>query len=188
MEKQSFFERKQYNIITKSVLADLQQFTMNLLVANKPGVLGRIALVFSRRGYNIESLTVTHTLDRQYSRITITTEGHEELLDDIMKQTRKIIDVIHVHLQTPESPLLGSENALTFYQVFCSSQSKPVVLRIIEDSNLHIIDFDDESLIIQGSAQKSHDITFLEMIQHYGKLEKITLEPIDTQKAGGERG
>ena len=184
METQGFFNPQQFNAIAQSVLADRQQYTMNLLVGNKPGVLGRISLVFSRRGYNIEALSVTHTLDRKFSRITVTTEGRQDLLEDIIKQVRNIIDVIHVHLQSPEQ-YQQEDSALTFYKVKCSPHNKAVTLRIIEDSNYHIVDFNDDSLIIQTSETKGQDLTFLEMIRHYGQVDKITLGPLEAKTVGG---
>lgn len=173
MQKPYFFNQQQYDIIADSINADHSQYTISLLVANKPGVLGRVALVFSRRGYNIESLSVTHTLDRKFSRIVITTEGHEELLSDIIGQTRKIVDVIHIELED-NNITKNSEQEFNFYKIECSKQSKPVILRIIEDSPYHLVDFQGDSLVIQISdLEKSH--TFLEMIRHYGSVEKVQL-------------
>ena len=69
--------------------------TISVLVANKPGVLVRIALVFARRGYNIDSLVVSPTVNPKFSRMTITAKGDLETLDQIIKNVSKLIDVIH---------------------------------------------------------------------------------------------
>ena len=66
--------------------------TIGLLVANKPGVLLRICLVFSRRGFNIEALVVSPAFDGRYSRMSITAEGDRATLDQIIKQCNKLID------------------------------------------------------------------------------------------------
>ncbi len=186
MQTPHFFSQQQFNIITKSILADRQQYTMSLLVANKSGVLGRIALVFSRRGYNIESLTVTHTLDRKFSRIVITTEGREDLLPDIIGQTRKIVDVIHIELDD-KVVKTNSITEFTFYKIECSGQNKPVILRIVEDSPYHIVDFEGDTLIIQSDEEEYSSQTFLEMIRHYGSVQKIRLESREAISAGGHK-
>ena len=69
--------------------------TISVLVANKPGVLVRIALVFARRGYNIDSLVVSPTVNLKFSRMTITAQGDWETLDQIIKNVNKLVDVIH---------------------------------------------------------------------------------------------
>ena len=69
--------------------------TISVLVANKPGVLVRIALVFARRGYNINSLVVSPTINPKFSRMTITAKGDLETLEQIIKNVNKLVDVIH---------------------------------------------------------------------------------------------
>ena len=69
--------------------------SISLLVANRPGVLVRIALVFSRRGYNIDSLVVSPTLDPSFSRMNIIARGNPDILMQIIKQLEKLVDVVH---------------------------------------------------------------------------------------------
>ncbi len=69
--------------------------TMSFLVANKPGVLVRIALVFARRGFNIDSLVVSPTVNPHFSRMTVSANGDPDTLDQILKQSAQLIDVIH---------------------------------------------------------------------------------------------
>ena len=68
--------------------------TISLFVANKPGVLLRVTLVFARRGFNIESLVVSSAFDGRYSRMTITAKGNDKDLEQIVKQLAKLVDVI----------------------------------------------------------------------------------------------
>ncbi|MFA5088500.1 MAG: acetolactate synthase small subunit, partial [Candidatus Omnitrophota bacterium] len=70
--------------------------TISLLVANKPGVLVRIALTFARRGYNIDSLVVSPSVNERFSRMTITAQGDIDILDQIIKQANKLVDVVQV--------------------------------------------------------------------------------------------
>src|SRR3954466_8380824 len=78
--------------------------TISMLVRNKPGVLVRVALVFSRRGYNIESLVVSGDVtNSQFSRLTITWSGDPETLEQIIKQLTKLIDVVHAFDHTGQA-------------------------------------------------------------------------------------
>ena len=78
--------------------------TISILVRNKPGVLVRVALVFSRRGYNIESLVVsTDVANGDFSRMTITCSGDPETLEQIIKQVTKLIDVVHAFDHTGQA-------------------------------------------------------------------------------------
>ncbi|NIV46668.1 MAG: acetolactate synthase small subunit, partial [Gammaproteobacteria bacterium] len=69
--------------------------TISLFVNNKPGVLVRVALVFSRRGFNIESLVVSPAAEGRFSRMTITCSGEPEDLEQVVKQLAKLVDVVH---------------------------------------------------------------------------------------------
>ena len=80
----------------------MQNRVFQLLVDNNSGVLSRISGLFSRRGYNIESITAGVTADSRYSRITIVTSGEEEILDQIEKQVAKLIDVKDIRELKPE--------------------------------------------------------------------------------------
>ena len=79
--------------------------TISLFVANKPGVLLRICLVFSRRGFNIESLVVSPAFDGRFSRMTITAQGDRKTLDQIIKQCDKLVDVIHASEHDPSQSI-----------------------------------------------------------------------------------
>lgn len=148
----------------------LSMFTLSLLVANKPGVLGRVALVFSRRGFNIDSLNVTHTLDSRFSRMVITCFGDERILDDIAKQTRNLIDVIHFTVLGSRDP---SEMTTKRYRVSLDSHYKKVVLGIIEEFSYRVVDFSNDSLLIEAVTFEDELETFVAMIKHYGTIEKI---------------
>ena len=80
----------------------MQNRVFQLLVDNNAGVLSRISGLFSRRGYNIESITAGVTSDPRYSRITIVTSGDEEILDQIEKQVAKLVDIRDIRELKPE--------------------------------------------------------------------------------------
>jgi acetolactate synthase-1/3 small subunit len=80
--------------------------TLSVYVANQPGVLARIAQVFARRGYNIDSLVVSSSMDGKFSRMTVTAIGNPEGLDQIIAQVNKLVDVIHCMDHTGENAVV----------------------------------------------------------------------------------
>ena len=120
--------------------------TISFLVANKPGVLVRIALVFARRGYNIDSLVVSPSADEKYSRMTITAEGDPGTLDQIIKQTSKLIDVLHVGEHTSFDAI---HRELALFKVKAASTSKPAIAKLIQKYHAAIIEENTKALIIE---------------------------------------
>src|SRR5882762_992198 len=104
--------------------------TISILVRNKPGVLVRVALVFARRGYNIESLVVSADVTNgQFSRMTITCSGDPETLEQIIKQVTKLIDVVHAFDHTGQA-VIESEIALA--KLECAVDQRTEILQIAD--------------------------------------------------------
>lgn len=136
--------------------------TMSVLVGNKPGVLVRVALVFARRGYNIDSLVVSPVLDTDFARMTITCSGDPETLDQIIKQLFKLVDVVRAIDHTGESVI---EKEMALIKVKCPPESRTEVLQITDHFKGITVDFGAESLILQmagGSEKIEHVIGLLQ--------------------------
>ena len=127
--------------------------TLSLSVANKPGVLGRICAVFSRRGFNIDSLVVSQGRDPRYSRMTVGISGHPEGLHQIIMQCNKLIDVIHCFEHTDKDSVV-KEMVLVKLQV--SPGSRTEILQIIEHFNGKTVDLQERSVIVMitGNSDK----------------------------------
>ncbi|MDR1759941.1 MAG: acetolactate synthase small subunit [Fibrobacter sp.] len=127
--------------------------SLSLLVANRPGVLVRIALVFSRRGYNIDSLVVSPTLNPNFSRISIVARGNPEILIQIIKQLEKLIDVIHAKDHTDMSVV---EKELALIKVRYELDQRAEILQLVEHFKANTIDMTENSMIIQitGNTDK----------------------------------
>src|SRR3989344_2520129 len=111
--------------------------TISLLVANKPGVLVRIALAFARRAFNIESLVVSPTVDPRFSTMTVTAKGSLEALDQIIKQTSKLIDVLHVKEHTAAETI---EKEMALLKIRYKPQTKTAVNKLLKKYHAHLID------------------------------------------------
>lgn len=144
--------------------------TISLLVANKPGVLLRIALVFSRRGFNIESLVVSAAFDGRFSRMTITAHGAPEDLDQIIKQCGKLVDVIHANEHDPTGSV---ERELALIKISVTSKDRAEILQIIEHFNAQTDDLSHESLIIQVTGSTSKIDAMVKMLIKFNIVEVV---------------
>jgi len=130
-----------------------QRHTISLLVDNQPGVLSRIAGMFSGRGFNIESLCVAETVDPLVSRITLVTSGDELIIEQINKQLNKLINVIKVQDLTGTN-FVERETALI--KVRASPAQKAEILRLVDIFKCKVVDVNTTSYIIEvtGTGEK----------------------------------
>jgi acetolactate synthase I/III small subunit len=144
--------------------------SISLLVHNKPGVLVRVALVFSRRGYNIDSLVVSPTVDGDFARMNIVARGNPETLEQIIHQLEKLIDVIHATDLTGRSIV---EKELALIKVQCNVQERTELLQLVQHFKARTIDLTETSMVIEiaGSSEKIDALRTL--INRYKLVEFI---------------
>ena len=146
----------------------MQKKVFQLLVDNTAGVLSRISGLFSRRGYNIESITAGVTADPKYTRITIVAMGDDEILDQIEKQVAKLVDVRDVKELKPESSVYRE---LALIKVKVSAKERAGVINIADIFRAKIIDVGPESLIIELTGNQDKIDAFLNLLSGYEILE-----------------
>jgi acetolactate synthase-1/3 small subunit len=144
--------------------------TLSTLVENKPGVLARVAGLFSRRGYNIASLAVSTTENPDVSRMTIVVddEGTPGILEQISKQLYKLIDVIRVSDHTDE-PIVESE--LTLIKVQANAQTRSEIIQLAEIFRARIADVNHETLILEATGRAEKLEAFVELLRPFGIRE-----------------
>jgi acetolactate synthase-1/3 small subunit len=127
--------------------------TISLLVRDAPGVLVRVAMVFSRRGYNIESLVVSAGARAGYSRMTATCSGDPSILEQMIKQLAKLVDVVHAIDHTTSDRF---ETEIALLKVRCEGESRREALEIAEHFNAKVVDYAAESIILRvyGGSDK----------------------------------
>lgn len=127
--------------------------SISLMVANRPGVLVRISLVFSRRGYNIDSLVVSPTLDPNFSRMNIVARGNPTILEQIIKQLEKLVDVVQAKDHTNMNVV---EKELALIKVKCSPEQRTEMLQLCDHFKAVTVDMTETSMIIQitGNTDK----------------------------------
>lgn len=120
--------------------------TLSVLVENKPGVLTRIAGLFARRGFNIDSLAVGRTEDPAVSRMTIVVEGDERVIEQVTKQLHKLVDVIKLTDMTNEEYV---DRELILIKVHADPSSRAEIMQIVDIFRARIVDIGRNSLIIE---------------------------------------
>ncbi len=144
--------------------------TISLFVNNKPGVLVRVALTFARRAFNIESLVVSPAVEGRYSRMTITSSGSAESLEQVVKQLAKLVDVVHAIDHTGEE---AYETEIGLVKIECALDRRTEILQIAEHYKAKVVDYGTDSLILQvyGSSEKID--TFVDLLRPFGITELV---------------
>lgn len=143
--------------------------TISVLVANKPGVLVRCAQIFARRGFNIDALVVSPAVNPKFSRMTITLQGNPEALEQIIKQTGKLIDVIHCQEHTGEDSV-DHESALI--KIKTTEKTRPAIIKLIK-GRATILDETGNALIVDQKGS-SDELDVLENeLKKYGIIEMV---------------
>lgn len=144
--------------------------TISFFVANKPGVLVRVALVFARRGYNIDALVVSPSLNEKFSRMTITAKGDPETLEQIIKQAAKLVDVVGATDHSEEDAV---HQELMMVKVKYTSTAKAIILKHVKKFSAHVIDEDDKTLIISlsGTTDKLDELE--KILKKYSVIEMV---------------
>ena len=146
----------------------MRKKVFQLLVDNTAGVLSRISGLFSRRGYNIESITAGVTADPRYTRITIVTSGDDEILDQIEKQVAKLVDVRDIKELKPSESVYRE---LAMIKVKASSEERQGVISVADIFRAKIVDVAKDSLIIELTGNQEKIEAFINLLDGYEILE-----------------
>lgn len=158
----------------------MQKKVFQILVDNTAGVLSRISGLFSRRGYNIESITAGVTADPRYTRITIVASGDDVILEQIEKQVAKLVDVRNIKELKPEESVYRE---LALIKVRANAADRQGILSISDIFRAKVIDVSAESITMEITGSQSKLEAFLKMLEAYEILELAR-----TGLAGLERG
>jgi acetolactate synthase-1/3 small subunit len=146
------------------------QHTITALVENTPGVLARVAGLFSRRGFNIESLAVSITEDPSISRMTIVVGGDDRALEQIEKQLNKLIEVIKVYDYTE---IASVDRELALVKVTATPEKRAEILQISDIFRGKIIDVSERTVTIEVTGQVDKIDAFQNLLEPYGIKELV---------------
>lgn len=145
--------------------------TISLLVANSPGVLVRVATVFARRGFNIDSLVVSAALDGRFSRMTITAAGDPATLEQIIKQCDKLVDVVTVHEHNPATTL---EKEMALVKVKLTDATRVEVLQVIQHLvDASTVDLTESTVIVHLTGNSETLDNQVKILSKYGIIELV---------------
>ncbi len=144
--------------------------TLSLFVNDKPGVLVRVALVFSRRGYNIESLVVSPSPESGYARMTITCSGDEAVFEQIIKQLAKLVDVVRAEDHTNEE-MVETEVALVKVEV--PLENRTPLLQIVEHYKAKVVDYGPVTMMLRVYGESKKLDSMMSLLQPYAVREVV---------------
>lgn len=145
-----------------------KKVVFSLLVDNEAGVLSRIAGLFSRRSYNIESLTVGETQDPSISRMTVVAGGDEDVLEQIEKQLSKLIDVREIRVLPPDSSVCRE---LVLMKIGVTAETRQQLIAIVDIFRAKIVDVSPDSMIVELTGTLSKIQAFTHLLGEFQVLE-----------------
>jgi len=156
--------------------------TLVALVENQPGVLQRIANLFSRRGFNIESLAVGHTETTKTSRMTIVINGTESQIDQVTKQLYKLINVLKVSDVTTDRTV---DRELALIKVAASPSTRAEISQIAEIFRGRIVDLARESLTVEVTGESEKVDSIVGLLRPFGLKEMVRTGQISMTRGSG---
>ncbi|MDY0260473.1 acetolactate synthase small subunit [Desulfovibrio sp.] len=145
-----------------------KRHVLSVLVENEPGVLSRVAGLFSGRGFNIHSLNVAPALEEGVSHMTITTEGDSLILEQIMKQLHKIVSVIKV-VDFADIPAV--EREMMFVKVQAEGPMRGEILRTVEIFRCKVVDVSSNEMTIEATGNQDKLDAIINLLQRFGIKE-----------------
>ncbi len=159
----------------------MAKHTLSILVENHAGVLSRVAGLFSRRGFNIDSLAVGITEDPEISRMTIVVDGDDYIVEQVGKQLNKLIDVIKIK-ELDDTESVSRELALIKVGAVASTRSE--IMQLVEIFRAKIVDVSKNTLTIESSGTSDKVEALLDMLRPFGIKEIVRTGTIAIERGG----
>ncbi|MBQ9237904.1 MAG: acetolactate synthase small subunit [Treponema sp.] len=146
----------------------MERYVLAVLVENHAGVLSRVSGLFSRRGYNIDSLTVCATDNPGQSRMTIVVSGDEYILEQIVKQLSKLLEVISIQQCDRKN---SCEREMALIKVHAPGEKRAVIIETCDIYRAHIVDVGIDSVIVEATGSEEKIESLIRLLEPYGILE-----------------
>ena len=159
-----------------------RRHVLSILVENKPGVLARIAGLFARRGFNIDSLAVGPTDDSSISRITLTVDGATHPIDQVTKQLHKLVNVIKIRDLEPAEAVARE---LALFKITADGDSRAQIMQFAEIFRGKIVDVHKRSLTVEVTGNDDKIEAFEEMVRPFGLIEMVRTGEIAVSRGKG---
>jgi acetolactate synthase I/III small subunit len=159
-----------------------RKHVLSLLVENKPGVLARIAGLFARRGFNIDSLAVGPTDNTALSRITLTVDGASQPIDQVTKQLHKLVNVIKIRDLEPEETVARE---LALFKVAADGDARAQIMQFADIFRGKIVDVSKRSVTIEVTGTDDKIEAFEDMVRPFGLIEMVRTGEIAVSRGRG---
>ncbi len=163
----------------------MSQHTIVAWMEDKPGVLARVANLFRRRNFNIESLAVGHTETPGISRMTFVVEGDERQVDQAVKQLLKLMNIVRVENVT-DRPAVMREMALV--RVRTNGQTRGEIIQLAEIYRAQIVDVALDSLVVQIVGPEERVDSLIHLLENFGIIEMVRTGRVAMTRANGKNG
>src|SRR4051794_6407897 len=160
-----------------------RKHVLSILVENKPGVLTRIAGLFARRGFNIDTITVGPTDKSDTSRITLTVDGALHPIDQVTKQLHKLVNVLKIRDLEPSESVARE---LALFKLAVDGAQRAEVMQICEIFRAKVVDVDRRSLIVEVTGTTDKIGAFERMVRPFGLIEMMRTGEIAIARGRGE--
>jgi acetolactate synthase-1/3 small subunit len=160
-----------------------RKHVLSILVENKPGVLTRIAGLFARRGFNIQTLTVGPTEDSEFARITLTVDGAVHPIDQVTKQLHKLINVLKIRDLEPATTV---SRELAMFKVAAEGAARSELLEFCDIFRGRVIDVTKRSVMIEITGAEEKIDAFEKVARPYGLIEMMRTGEIAMARGRGE--
>lgn len=164
-------------------MEEKQNYIIGTIVEHKPGVLYEVANMFRRRGFNIESIAVGPTEQKDLARMTITVTGDERTIEQVVKQLHKLINVIKVSILDPKTTVVREMALIKVHVADAKARSE-----IIQFANIfrgHILDVSTDSMIVEMTGDSEKIDAFIELVVPYG-IKEVARTGITALTRGGK--
>ena len=141
---------------------------LSVLVENEPGVLSRVAGLFSGRGFNIDSLNVGPTLEKGVSLMTITTHGEEQIIEQIVKQLRKVVSIIKV---VDLTDLKSVEREMVLLKVNADDAKRAEIFRVVDIFRCKVVDVSTDEITLEVTGDQGKIQAIVNLLQRFGIKE-----------------
>ncbi len=155
------------------------KYTLSVLVENHAGVLSKVSGLFSRRGFNIDSLAVGVTEDPRISRMTIVVDGDEYIVEQVEKQLNKVIPVIKVKTLKPDEFI---SRELSLVKVGCNTAQRAEIMKIAELMQARIVDVSPASLTLEFTDTLERTETLVSLLRPYSIREIVRTGMVAIEK------
>ena len=147
-----------------------RKHVLSILVENKPGVLARIAGLFARRGFNIDSLAVGPTDDISVSRITLTVDGAAHPIDQVTKQLHKLVNVIKIRDLAPQETVARE---LALFKVSADGEARAQIMQFTDIFRGKVVDVAKRSVVVEITGTDDKIEAFEELVRPFGLIEMV---------------